>query len=98
MEKKLLKIAVTMSVENILKEMRKFSPEPLNCRILISTHSNPEETDPEKQYDVYAVWMSVDGSDDDFVSEEKKVFWHFDPREGEGIRKTEPLPEEIKDE
>lgn len=98
MEEKLLKIAITMSVENILKEMRKFSAEPLNCMIMINTHSNPEETDPEKQCDAYSIEMQVDGADESFLGIGNKVFWHFDPREGEGIRKTEPLSEETEDE
>lgn len=94
MEEKLLKIAVTMSVENILKEMRKFSPEPLNCVINTSTHDNPEEADPEKQHDSYDISMWVEGSKDDIISEGHNVYWHFDPREGEGIRKTELIPRE----
>jgi len=90
MEEKLLKIAAEMSVENIIKEMRKFSPEPLTCVIVIDTRANPEEEDPEKQYDKYKVGISnVEG--ESFVEEHKKVFWHFNPREGEGIRKVEPM-------
>jgi len=91
MEEKLLKIAAEMSVENILKEMRKFSPEPLNCMIMINTHSNPDETDPDKQYDAFYIGMAVNGSEDNFIEEANKVFWHFNPREGEGIRKVEPM-------
>ena len=83
MEEKLLKIALTISVENIIKEMRKFSKDPLNCHITICTRVNPEEKDPDKQCDTYYVGMNVEGCPDNFLDESKKVFRHIDPREGE---------------
>jgi len=94
MELKILETIATMSIENILKEMRKFSPDPLNCLIMINTRSNPEETDPEKQHDAYSVEFQVDGTDSSFLTKAFDVYWHFDPREGEGIRKREPIPPE----
>ena len=97
MEEKLLKIAVEMSIENILKEMRKFSPDGINCCILINTRRNSKETHPEKQFDLYETAIQVEGSSDFFLSERKKVFWHFDPREGEGIRRVENIPLSIEE-
>ena len=86
MEEKLLKIAVTMSVENILKELRKFSPEGLSMTIAIDTRTDDENTDE------YAFVADVRPlSEAPFISEGYKVKWHFDPREGEGIRETIPI-------
>ena len=49
MEEKILKTIVIMSIENITRELRKYSKEPLQCDITIFSRDQvvKDETDPE---------------------------------------------------
>ena len=93
MEEKLLRVAVEMSIENILKELRKFSSEGLSMFISISTRTKDENTDE------YGLSIgNTESKDESFLSEGYEVKWHFDPREGEGIREVIPLEGSLRNE
>ena len=80
MEEKILKTIVTMSIENIINELRKFSPEPLNCEIKIVTRD-------EDDTDTYLVTVeNCEGGE--IFSQCMQVFHSFDPKVGEGIREV----------
>ena len=89
MEEKILKTVVTMSIENILKELRKYSPEPLTCQIYIVTRPSEENTD-----EYYLDIGPKDPYADAFIKEHNAVKWEFNPREGDGIRRVEPIVNE----
>ena len=92
MEEKILKTVVTMSIENIIKELRKFSPESLSCQIFIVTRPNEENTD-----EYYLDIGPKDPYADAFLKEHNAVKWEFNPREGEGIRDVIPIEERTKE-
>ena len=96
MEEKILKTIVTMSIENITRELRKFSKEPLQCDITIFSRDQvvKDETDPEGVPDYYSVVVRLAGEDAELVSpiidESNKVFCSYDDRGIEGIRRVIP--------
>ena len=96
MEEKILKTMVTMSIENITRELRKFSKEPLQCDITIFSRDQvvKDDTDPEGIPDYYSVVVRLTGEDAELVSpiidESNKVFYSYDDRGIEGIRNVLP--------
>lgn len=96
MEEKILKTIVTMSIENITRELRKFSKEPLQCDITIFSRDQvvKDDTDPEGVPDYYSVVVRLAGEDAELVSpiidESNKVFYSYDDRGIEGIRNVLP--------
>ena len=96
MEEKILKMIVTMSIENITRELRKYSKEPLQCNITIFSRDQvvKDETDPEGIPDYYSVVVRLAGEDAELVSpiidESNKVFYSYDDRGIEGIRRVIP--------
>lgn len=96
MEEKILKTIVTMSIENITRELRKYSKEPLQCDITIFSRDQvvKDETDPEGVPDYYSVVVRLAGEDAELVSpiidESNKVFYSYDDRGIEGIRNVLP--------
>ena len=96
MEEKILKTIVTMSIENITRELRKFSKEPLQCDITIFSRDQvvKDDTDPEGVPDYYSVLVRVAGEDVELtypiVDESNKVYYSYDDRGIEGIRRVIP--------
>lgn len=96
MEEKILKTIVTMSIENITRELRKFSKEPLQCDITIFSRDQvvKDDTDPEGVPDYYSVVVRLAGEDAELVfpiiDESNKVFYSYDDRGIEGIRRVIP--------
>ena len=96
MEEKILKTIVTMSIENITRELRKYSKEPLQCDITIFSRDQvvKDETDPEGTPDYYSVVVRLAGEDVEItypiIDESNKVYYSYDDRGIEGIRKVIP--------
>ena len=96
MEEKILKTIITMSIENITRELRKYSKEPLQCSIEIFSRDQvvKDETDPEGVPDYYSVLVRIAGEDVELtypiVDESNKVYYSYDDRGIEGIRRVIP--------
>ena len=96
MEEKILKTIVTMSIENITRELRKFSKEPLQCDITIFSRDQvvKDGTDPEGIPDYYSVLVRIVGEDVELtypiIDESNKVYYSYDDRGIEGIRRVLP--------
>ena len=96
MEEKILKTIITMSIENITRELRKYSQEPLQCSIEIFSRDQvvKDETDPEGVPDYYSVLVRIAGEDVELtypiVDESNKIYYSFDDRGIEGIRRVLP--------
>lgn len=96
MEEKILKTIITMSIENITRELRKYSQEPLQCSIEIFSRDQvvKDETDPEGVPDYYSVVVKLAGEDVELtgaiIDESNKIYYSFDDRGIEGIRRVLP--------
>lgn len=96
MEEKILKTIITMSIENITRELRKYSQEPLQCSIEIFSRDQvvKDETDPEGVPDYYSVVVKLAGEDVELtgaiIDESNKIYYSFDDRGIEGIRNVLP--------
>ena len=95
MEEKILKTIVTMSIENITRELRKFSKEPLQCDITIFSRDEViKEPVDESVPDYYSVVVRLAGEDVELtgaiIDESNKIYYSFDDRGIEGIRRVLP--------
>ncbi len=95
MEEKILKTIVTMSIENITRELRKFSKEPLQCDITIFSRDKVvKEPIDEDVPDYYSVVVKLAGEDVELtgaiIDESNKIYYSFDDRGIEGIRRVLP--------
>ena len=95
MEEKILKTIVTMSIENITRELRKFSKEPLQCDITIFSRDEViKEPIDEDIPDYYSVVVRLAGEDTELtaaiIDESNKIYYSYDDRGIEGIRRVLP--------
>jgi hypothetical protein len=103
MEEKILKTIVTMSIENITRELRKFSKEPLQCDITIFSRDEViKEPVDEDVPDYYSVVVRLAGEDTELtgaiIDESNKIYYSFDDRGIEGIRRVLPCYRKGSDE
>ena len=90
MKDKILKAEIMTACEHIARALRAYTGEPLGCSAYIETRKVGEDCD-EVAVEVH--W-NTDTEDGEVFSKRARIYYSFDKREGEQIRRVEVMQEE----
>lgn len=90
MKDKILKAELMTACEHIARALRSYTGEPLGCSAYIGTRKDGEDCD-EAAIEVH--W-NTDQEDGELFSKKVRIYYSFDKREGEQIRRVEVMQEE----